>query len=149
VDLLSITGTNLEVSLNRSAYDDSLINFSETPLDIHGFRVELPKMDLPTAAISGSFHLQAFDFIDLSVDLAITQNFITVDLDDGSLADVAMLTFAETDLDFFAGANGVGFALQDADFGFAVSVDLLNSDPLLGTLPRPTPAWLALPGWIP
>jgi hypothetical protein len=50
-DALEISGTGIELSLNRSAYDDSLVDYTATPLTFGGFTVNLPKMDLPTASI--------------------------------------------------------------------------------------------------
>ncbi|MEH6445635.1 MAG: calcium-binding protein, partial [Oceanospirillaceae bacterium] len=76
--------------------------------------------------IEGDLTLSAFDFIDFTYHIDLSQEFFNVTLDDGSTTSVALMTFAEEGIDFFAGANGVGFEIEDAAFGLGVAIALTD-----------------------
>jgi hypothetical protein len=76
--------------------------------------------------IEGDLTLSAFDFIDFTYHIDLSQEFFNVTLDDGSTTSVALMTFAKEGIDFFAGANGVGFKIEDASFGLGVAIALTD-----------------------
>ncbi|MEN9775556.1 MAG: hypothetical protein RL322_2626, partial [Pseudomonadota bacterium] len=131
VDAVEISGTNLIAALNLDAMDGTLVDFSRQtglpmPISDYGFEYVLDRTDLPYAKLGGTFTFRAFDLIDETITLDVVQTFVTVALSDGSTTPVAMLSFAKSNLNFMAGSGDIGFRIDNADFGIAVAIDLLN-----------------------
>ncbi|MDA3872884.1 MAG: hypothetical protein PF795_02865, partial [Kiritimatiellae bacterium] len=129
LDQLEISGSSIQLALNRAAAGGSLVDFStETgrpiPIGNYGFEFEFQRSDVTIAKLAGTFRFKAFGLIDLEIELDIMQTFLTIDLSDGSTTEVGMFTFAIEDVSFFAGYEGIGLSLEDASLGMALAVDL-------------------------
>ena len=135
---LSFSGLNdvllesdsLAVKINTAATDDSVIDYSATPLEITtgpGTSVvfDMAGDEGEQIRASGNLTLDLFNFFTVSGSFAINKQTATLTLSDATEIDADLLTIGASDVSAFVGLNGgtanaLGLTLSDVDFALAL-----------------------------
>jgi hypothetical protein len=131
-DAFSISVEDLIVGINVGPEDETVADFSTTPLIVDAGGGNSVKLDFDGShgtfyKIEGHMDLNLFNFFHASGNLAFHKYRQSIDISDGSTIEADMLTIGVSEFDAFAGINGpadnegaIGFALHDADFALAL-----------------------------
>ncbi|MEN9553872.1 MAG: hypothetical protein RLZZ232_158, partial [Planctomycetota bacterium] len=133
---VTMSSSNLGVTINRKANDDTLANYSRTPLSLSTVSgaqtLNLDSSSGPLVEASGTINISVQDFFTVNGGFAIRSARDTVTLSNGTTVDANLLTIGGNDVSAFAGLNGgsatkTGVSLGDADFGLALITDRADS----------------------
>jgi hypothetical protein len=133
---VTMSSSNLAVTINRRANDDTLANYSRTPLTLStgtGTRtLNLDSSSGPLVEASGTINIAVADFFTVNGGFAVRSAQDTVTLSNGATVDANLLTIGGSNVSAFAGLNGgsstqTGVSLGNADFGLAFITDRRDS----------------------
>jgi hypothetical protein len=111
-DSIKLSADSIKVNVNRPATDGSLLNFSADPLVITTGPSKTRTLDFNSAdgaltEASGNLQLNLNDFVQFSGSLALRKSTASMKLSDGSTVSTEVLAIGGTDINAFAGTNGV------------------------------------------
>ncbi|MEN9554689.1 MAG: hypothetical protein RLZZ232_975, partial [Planctomycetota bacterium] len=133
---VTMSSSNLAVTINRKANDDTLANYSRTPLSLStGSGTQTLNLDSssgPLVEASGTINISVQDFFAVNGGFAVRSARDTVTLSNGTTVDANLLTIGGSNVSAFAGLNGgsatqTGISLGNADFGLALITDRADS----------------------
>jgi hypothetical protein len=128
--------SNLSVQTNLPAYDDTLIDFEASPVDVPVDSVG-SVLSIALAAAEGrllrvlaDLELDFYGFFQIAGSFAVQKNRSYLTLSDGESVEVDVLAFGGTNLSAFAGANiddpvnRIGFQLTNASFAANLATEV-------------------------
>ena len=119
---LAVTDFGLEVNLEAS--DESVIDFADTNYPVVTSASTTETLDMngdfgQLIQASGSLTLELFNFFTVSGDFAFVSRSDTV-MVNGEEVEVDVITVGASNVNAFAGVNGVGFQLTNAGFALGI-----------------------------
>ncbi|MFN9040515.1 MAG: beta strand repeat-containing protein, partial [Planctomyces sp.] len=129
---VTMSSSNLAVTINRKAADDTLANYSRTPLTLStgaGTKtIDLNSNVGPLVEASGTLNIAVQNFFTVNGGFAVRSARDTVTLSNATTVDADLLTIGGDNVSAFAGLNGgsatqTGISLGNADFGLAFITD--------------------------
>ncbi|MFO0060788.1 MAG: hypothetical protein ACK57O_07910, partial [Planctomyces sp.] len=129
---VTMSSSNLAVTINRKAADDTLANYSRTPLTLStgaGTKtIDLNSNVGPLVEASGTLNIAVQSFFTVNGGFAVRSARDTVTLSNATDVDADLLTIGGDNVSAFAGLNGgsatqTGISLGNADFGLAFITD--------------------------
>lgn len=130
IDGLALSGSDLGLEVNVAASDSTVVDYSETTLEMG---VAIDSEDAVTLSmdgaegevfrVSGTLTLDLSGFFIVEGAFAIERLTDTVTLDDDSQAEVDVIAFGGSGLSAFAGVEGTGFSLEGVSFGVFAGID--------------------------
>lgn len=140
IDGLEIGGENIHLTINQSAYDNTLIDYTAMNginLDGLSFDINIDTNLGSHISFGGDLRFNAFGIVQLQEEMSFIFEFEKVKLSDGTFDDVIVLSVAFTDISIFAGVNGgsnseVGLKVSNMDLGLALSYSMFTQRTWLG-----------------
>ncbi|HWQ25137.1 MAG TPA: LEPR-XLL domain-containing protein, partial [Chlorobaculum sp.] len=134
---VTLSGTNLSVSVNMSASDGTVIDFSKTSLLVATGVDKSVTLDFagPFVKVAGTFDVAVDDFLSLSGSMAFEKKTgnLSVQTAGGTTSSLAMdiLSFGGAGIDAFVGLNGgsaqqLGLVLAGTRFAVLMAQDQTN-----------------------
>ena len=134
---VTLSSSNLAVSLNRPDSAGTVMNLAADPLDVLSGPGRSVTLDFAGSAgalvqASGTMNIGVESFFTLSGSFALQKATQTLKDGSGADVDVDLLTLGGEDLNAFAGLNGgtanaVGLSLADAGFALAIATSKTDS----------------------
>jgi hypothetical protein len=144
IDGLTLSGSNLGVSINRPDKNGVLIDFAAAPLTVRTGPSTTRSLDLtgqsgPLLEVSGALALDVSGFFTASGTFALRKSTGTITLDDASTKNVDLLTIGAANITAFAGSNGAssertGLSLGGVEFALAIASDQASPSNVWTTL---------------
>jgi hypothetical protein len=141
---VSLSGSNLGVSINRPDKNGVLIDFAAAPLTVRTGPSTTRSLDLtgqsgPLLEVSGALALDVSGFFTASGTFALRKSTGTITLDDASTKNVDLLTIGAANITAFAGSNGAssertGLSLGGVEFALAIASDQASPSNVWTTL---------------
>jgi hypothetical protein len=129
---VTMSSSDLAVTINRKASDDTIANYSRTPLTLStgaGTKTIAINSNLGgLVEASGTINIAVQNFFTVNGGFAVRSARDTVTLSNATTVDADLLTIGGSNVSAFAGLNGgsatqTGISLGSADFGLAFITD--------------------------
>ena len=90
IDSFSITGTDIDLNINQSSSNGTMVNFEAQNLTVDSLVFDMPESNDNFISFEGTLNFKLFDFINFSKHISFTQTFKTVALDDGTTTTIEL-----------------------------------------------------------